>query len=133
MNYTLIIRNNLTKKVNVINSFSQNDGIFLKFEDLDFSDYDDGEYTLYVIQNEEELPIVIYQNNVPKTQITSTKYILVNGDSIFTDNGAIIYIDGDAYQMPIQIVATELMRIGNYQPNNKQYNKERTFKQYGSK
>lgn len=133
MIYSLIIRNNLTKKIDVINKESTTDSIYLTFPDCDFSDFPDGEYTVYVIENEKEYPIFTNQNDVQKSETYTTKYILVNGDEIVTDKGAIMYIDGEEYQTTIDIQQVELMRIGEFKPtnNNKQYDKVRTYKQYG--
>ena len=131
MNYSLVIRNNLSKSVEIINKYAEDVGIFLTFNDIDFSDYADGEYTLFVIENEAELPIYVQQNNIKKSEITTNKYILVINGDIITSDGSVLLIDGDEYQISIPIIATELMRIGDYVANNKQYNTERVFKQYG--
>lgn len=106
MNYSILLRNNTTKETSVFNKTDQeNSRLYYHFKNVDTSNLDEGEYTYYIILNPESETITIYPNNIEKSTI--------NGETIV-------------------IVATGLVRVGNYDSrnNNTEYNYGQKYKQY---
>ena len=105
MAYSLILLNNTTKKTKlyIYSPDLEDSRLYYHFQGLDTSDLDEGEYTYYLVENEETDPIEVYPNNVRKS----------------TMNGK-----------PIQIVAVGIIRIGNYTRPSTEYNPSSTYKQY---
>lgn len=133
MLFSIILQNTVDKQIYTYtqeNTASDN-SIYYSF-DVDFSDLQDGEYKLYLIENKDGLPIYINQNNVEKSEIDTNKYILINKGEILANKERILIISGDdTYKTPIEIITTEIVRIGEYTAPNTSYNKKQSYIQYG--
>lgn len=106
-NHIIILQNTTTKQCTIYNVVDENDGsgIYYKFQ-IDTTNLQDGEYKLYLTDNQLTGEVVINQNNIDKTTI-----------------------DGDE----INIIATELVRVGNYTTTTTTYNQVRNFKTYNGR
>lgn len=105
MKYSIILQNTTTKQVIIYSVTHLGGDLFYQFE-IDTTPLDEGEYKLYLIENDEWKTIQINQNNIPNSTIDDK---------------------------PIVIVTTDLMRVGNYKPSSTAYNSERKFRTYNGK
>lgn len=133
MQYSIILQNTVDKTIYTYTTENTADdsSIYYSF-DIDVSTLPDGEYKLYLIENPDNLPIVINQNNVKKSTISTNKYILICKTNILLNKDNILLVsEGTEYEGIIDIICTELVRIGNYTSNSTSYNKSQNFIQYG--
>lgn len=133
MQYSIILQNTVDKTIYTYTTENTGDdsSIYYSF-DIDVSTLPDGEYKLFLINNPSSLPIVINQNNVKESTISTNKYILICKTNILLNKDNILLVSSDTeYQEPIDIICTELVRIGNYTSNSTSYNKSQNFIQYG--
>ena len=68
--------------------------------------------------------------NAPKKIDTSFIRFLVK-DGSFIKNGDYFLVVSENQENTLQYIATEMMRIGDYKTNNKQYNKQQQYITYG--
>lgn len=132
MIYSIILQNTVDKTIYTYTTENTADdsSIYYSF-DIDVSALPDGEYKLLLIENPTALPIYINQNNVKKSTIDSNKYILINQGNTLLNKGLILVVSADfESQEQIDIICTELVRIGNYTSNSTSYNKSQNFIQY---
>ena len=130
-NYAIIIQNTLTKKYKIFEqceNISPESSLYLEFV-LNLEGFNDGEYELIVFENNDRLEF-ISSANAPKKIETSFIRFLVK-DGAFIKNGDYFLVVSENQENTLQYIATEMMRIGNYKTNNKQYNKQQQYITYG--
>ena len=102
--------------------------IYLEFV-LNLDGFCEGEYELIVFENNDRLEF-ISSANAPKKIETSFIRFLVK-DGAFIKNGDYFLVVSENQENTLQYIATEMMRIGNFKTNNKQYNKQQKYITYG--
>ena len=130
-NYAIIIQNTLTKKYKIFEqceNISPESSLYLEFV-LNLEGFNDGEYELIVFENNDRLEF-ISSTNAPKKIETSFIRFLVK-DGSFIKNGDYFLVVSENQENTLRYIATEMMRIGDYKTNNKQYNKQQQFITYG--
>ena len=131
-NFTLILQNSVTKKINTFNVINANvNNFYFKFNDLDFSTLDDGEYYVVLLHNPRHLDVEILSDNVNKYQLKEyIIYFLVANDFYITSGDSYLTVVTDEYKNEGKKITTTLMRIGEYINNSTQYNTKTKYKQY---
>lgn len=130
-NYSIIIQNTLTKKYVI---FEQCENLacesspYLEFN-INLKSFNIGEYELIVFENPDRLEF-ISSANAPKKIETNFIRFLVN-DGAFIKNGDYFLVIAENKENTLQYIATEMMRIGDYKTNTKQYNKQQQYITYG--
>ena len=130
-NYSIIVQNTLTKKYKIFEqceNISPESSLYLEFV-LNLEGFNDGEYELIVFENNDRLEF-ISSANAPKKIETSFIRFLVK-DGAFIKNGDYFLVVSEKQENTLQYIATEMMRIGDYKTNNKQYNKQQQYITYG--
>ena len=129
-NYAIIVQNTLTKKYKI---FEQCDNIacesslYLEFV-LNLEGFDDGEYELIVFENNDRLEFISSANAPKKIETSFIRFLVKDGE--FIKNGEYFLVVGENQENTLQYIATEMMRIGNYKTNIKQYNKQQKYLTY---
>lgn len=106
MKYTIILQNTTTKQITTYNVYDGGNGLFYKFN-IDTTDLTEGEYKLYLVDNNDWLSITTNQTNIEKSMLA----------------------DGTT----ISIITTELLRVGDYKATTTAYNSEKNFRTYNGK
>ena len=130
-NYSVIIQNTLTKKYKIFEqceNIACESSIYLEFV-LNLEGFENGEYEMIVFENNDKLEF-ISSANAPKKIETSFIRFLVK-DGAFIKNGDYFLVVSENQENTLQYIATEMMRIGDYKTNNKQYNKQQQYITYG--
>lgn len=130
-NYAIIIQNTLTKKFKIFEqceNISPESSLYLEFV-LNLENFEEGEYELLVFENPDRLEF-ISTANAPKKIETSFIRFLVN-DGAFIKNGDYFLVIAENKENTLQYIATEMLRIGDYKTNTKQYNKQQQYITYG--
>ncbi len=129
VNFTLILQNNVSKEIykyNVINVANKGN-IYLQFE-VSFEDLIDGEYTMLILVNSTHSDVQIKPNNIKDfKEEKNIVYILTNKDNILTNKDFVIVQSKDSN---VYLYSMELVKVGDYQNPNKQYNNEKKFITY---
>ena len=128
MNYSLVLQHTVTKQIYIYNLNNQNysENIYYKFDITLDDDTPDGEYQYVLFYNPNKWEIVIDTNNIYQDQYNS--YVLVTYDNILTTNTKIL-IAGK----PIPILSTGLIRIGDYENQRYQYDRQNQYISYERK
>lgn len=130
-NYSIIIQNTLTKKYKIFEqceNISPESSLYLEFV-LNLEGFCEGEYEIIVFENNDRLEF-ISSSNAPKKIETSFIRFLVK-DGAFIKNGEYFLVVSENQENTLQYIATEMMRIGDYKTNTKQYNKNQQYITYG--
>ena len=130
-NYSIIVQNTLTKKYKIFEqceNISPESSLYLEFV-LNLEGFEEGEYELIVFENNDRLEF-ISSANAPKKIDTSFIRFLVK-DGAFIKNGDYFLVVSENQENTLQYIATEMMRLGDYKTNNKQYNKQQQYITYG--
>ena len=130
-NYSIVVQNTLTKKYKIFEqceNISPESSLYLEFN-IDFKSFNDGEYELIVFENNDRLEF-ISNANAPKKIETSFIRFLVK-DGAFIKNGEFFLVISENEENTLQYIATEMLRIGDYKTNTKQYNKQQQYITYG--
>lgn len=130
-NYSIILQNTLTKKYKIFEqceNISPESSLYLEFN-INFKDFETGEYELIVFENPDRLEF-ISSANAPKKIETSFIRFLVK-DGAFIKNGDYFLVVSENEENTLQYIATEMLRIGDYKTNTKQYNKQQQYITYG--
>ena len=130
-NYSIILQNTLTKKYKIFEqceNISPESSLYLEFV-LNLEGFNDGEYELIVFENNDRLEF-ISSANAPKKIETSFIRFLVK-DGTFIKNGDFFLVVSENQENTLQYIATEMIRIGNFKTNTKQYNKQQQYITYG--
>lgn len=130
MNYSILMQNTITKEVYVYNLENQNyaENIYYKFDITLSDDMPDGEYQYILFSNPNKLEVIVDVNNPFRSELYGNPVILVTYNNTLT-NGTQILVAGK----PIPILGTGLIRIGDYENNNYQYEKPNTYVSYERK
>lgn len=128
MNYSLVLQHTVTKQIYIYNLNNQNysENIYYKFDITLDDDTPDGEYQYVLFYNPNKWEIVIDPNNIYQDQYNS--YVLVTYDNTLTTNTKIL-IAGK----PIPILSTGLIRIGDYENQRYQYDRQNQYISYERK
>ena len=130
-NYAIIIQNTLTKKFKIFEqctNISLESSLYLEFV-LNLESFEEGEYEMLVFENNDRLEF-ISNANAPKKIETSFIRFLVK-DGAFIKNGEFFLVISENQENTLQYIATEMLRIGDYKTNTKQYNKQQQYITYG--
>ena len=130
-NYSIIIQNTLTKKYKIFEqceNISCESSLYLEFV-LNLEGFEEGEYEIIVFENNDRLEF-ISSSNAPKKIETSFIRFLVK-DGSFIKNGEYFLVVSENQENTLQYISTEMMRIGDYKTNTKQYNKNQQYITYG--
>ena len=130
-NYSIILQNTLTKKYVIFEqceNISPESSLYLEFV-LNLEGFEEGEYELIVFENNDRLEF-ISSANAPKKIDTSFIRFLVK-DGAFIKNGDYFLVVSENQENTLQYIATEMIRIGNFKTNTKQYNKQQQYITYG--
>ena len=130
MNYTLLMQNTTTKEVYTFDLENQNyaENIYYKFDITLSDDMPDGEYQYILFSNPNKLEVIVDVNNPMQPELYGNPVILVTYENTLT-TGTQILVAGK----PIPILGTGLIRIGDYENNNYQYDKPNTYVSYERK
>lgn len=130
MNYSLILQNTTTKEVYTFDLENQNyaENIYYKFDITLSDDMPDGEYQYILFSNPNKLEVIVDVNNPMQSELYGNPVIMVTYNNTLT-NGTQILVAGK----PIPILGTGLIRIGDYENNNYQYDKPNTYVSYERK
>lgn len=130
--YLLIIQNTTTKKVywKMVGD-CEDSKLYYHFPDVDLSELEVGEhrYMLFEPPADEDV-VVIMQNDPRRATVTDNKYILVADNKILTADDVVLVYTGEDYQTPLYCKATGLIKVGDYEADNKQWDKPMEYKQY---
>lgn len=128
MNYSLVLQHTVTKQIYIYNLNNQNysENIYYKFDITLDDNTPDGEYQYVLFYNPNKWEIVIDPNNIYRDQYNS--YVLVTYDNILTTNTKIL-IAGK----PIPILSTGLIRVGDYENQRYQYDRQNQYISYERK
>lgn len=130
MNYSILMQNTITKEVYVYNLENQNysENIYYKFDITLSDDMPDGEYQYILFSNPNKLEVIVDVNNPMQSELYGNPVILVTYENTLT-TGTQILVAGK----PIPILGTGLIRIGDYQNNKYQYDKQNKYTAYERK
>lgn len=128
MNYSLVLQHTVTKQIYIYNLNNQNysENIYYKFDITLDDNTPDGEYQYVLFYNPNKWEIVIDPNNIYQDQYNS--YVLVTYDNILTTNTKIL-IAGK----PIPVLSTGLIRVGDYENQRYQYDRQNQYISYERK
>ena len=129
-NYAIIVQNTLTKKYKIFEqceNIACESSLYLEFV-LNLEGFDEGEYELIVFENNDRLEFVSSSNAPKKIETSFIKFIVKDGE--FIKNGEYFLVVSKNQENTLQYIATEMMRIGDYKTNIKQYNKQQKYITY---
>ena len=130
-NYSIILQNTLTKKFKIFEqceNISLESSLYLEFV-LNLQDFNDGEYELIVFENNDRLEFVSSSNAPKKIETNFIRFLVKDG--AFIKNGDYFLVVSENEENTLQYIATEMLRIGDYKTNTKQYNKQQQYITYG--
>lgn len=127
MNYSILMQNTITKEVYVYNLENQNyaENIYYKFDITLSDDMPDGEYQYILFSNPNKLEVIVDVNNPMQSELYGNPVILVTYENTLT-TGTQILVAGK----PIHILSSGLIRVGDYQNNKYQYDKQNKYTAY---
>lgn len=130
-NYAMILQNTLTKKYVIFEqceNISPESSLYLEFS-LNLEGFEDGEYELIVFENNDRLEFISSANAPKKIETSFIRFLVKDGE--FIKNGDYFLVISENKENTLQYIATEMMRIGNFKTNTKQYNKNQQYITYG--
>lgn len=130
MNYTLLMQNTITKEVYLFDLENQNyaENIYYKFDITLSDDMSDGEYQYILFSNPNKLEVIVDVNNPMQSELYGNPVILVTYENTLT-TGTQILVAGK----PIPVLSSGLIRVGDYQNNKYQYDKQNKYTAYERK
>ena len=126
-NYAIIIQNTLTKKYKIFEqceNIACESSIYLEFV-LNLEGFEEGEYELIVFENNDRLEFISSANAPKKIETSFIRFLVKDGS--FIKNGDYFLVVSENKENTLQYIATEMMRIGDYKTNNKQYNRQQQY------
>jgi hypothetical protein len=125
-NYSILFQNTITKEITTYNSTDIGNDFYLKFR-IDIQ-LEKGEYYVLLFENPDKLNFYSDANN-PK-EIDYIRFIA--DDDKLLMSGKFYLVFGGAEQMgkEVKYIKSDLMRVGKYERNNPQYQKEQKYYQY---
>ena len=130
-NYSIIVQNTLTKKYKIFEqceNISPESSLYLEFV-LNLQDFNDGEYEMLVFENNDKLEFISTANAPKKIETNFIRFLVKDG--AFIKNGDYFLVISENEENTLQYIATEMLKIGDYKTNTKQYNKQQQFITYG--
>ena len=130
-NYSIILQNTLTKKYKIFEqceNISPESSLYLEFV-LNLDGFCEGEYEMIVFENNDRLEFISSANAPKKIEVSFIRFLVKDG--AFIKNGDFFLVVSENQENTLQYIATEMMRIGDYKTNNKQYNKQQQYITYG--
>ena len=130
-NYSIILQNTLTKKYVIFEqceNISPESSLYLEFV-LNLEGFCEGEYEMIVFENNDKLEFISSANAPKKIETSFIRFLVKDGE--FIKNGEYFLVVGENQENTLQYIATEMMRIGDYKTNTKQYNKQQQYITYG--
>ena len=130
-NYSILIQNTLTKKYKIFEqceNLSLESSLYLEFV-LNLEGFENGEYELIVFENNDRLEFISSANAPKKIETSFIRFLVKDGS--FIKNGEYFLVVGENQENTLQYIATEMMRIGDFKTNIKQYNKQQQYITYG--
>lgn len=127
MIYTIVLQNTTSRKVYFYNLEDEGSVLYYKFN-ISVGDIPDGEYQWILFENPDNLAVMPYTNNITESELLNAT-ILVHYNEILTDELSILIVD-EGETRSIDLCATGLMHIGDYNANNTEYAKEKQYKTY---
>lgn len=130
-NYAIIVQNTLTKKYVIFEkceNIACESSLYLEFV-LNLEGFEDGEYELIVFENNDRLEFISSANAPKKIETSFIRFLVKDGE--FIKNGDYFLVVSQNQENTLQYIATEMMRIGDFKTNIKQYNKQQQFITYG--
>ena len=130
-NYSIILQNTLTKKYKIFEqceNISLESSLYLEFV-LNLEGFENGEYELIVFENNDRLEFISSANAPKKIETSFVRFLIKDGS--FIKNADYFLVVSENQENTLQYIATEMMRIGEYKTNNKQYNKQQQYITYG--
>ena len=130
-NYSIIVQNTLTKKYKIFEqceNIACESSLYLEFV-LNLEGFDEGEYEMLIFENNDRLEFISSANAPKKIETSFIRFLVKDGE--FIKNGDYFLVVSENHENTLQYIATEMMRIGDYNTNTKQYNKQQTYIQYG--
>lgn len=130
-NYAIIIQNTLTKKFKIFEqceNISPENSLYLEFV-LNLEGFCEGEYELLVFENPDRLEFISTANAPKKIETNFIRFLVKDGE--FIKNGDYFLVISENQENTIKYIATEMLRIGDYKTNTKQYNKQQQYITYG--
>ena len=130
-NYAIIIQNTLTKKFKIFEqceNISPENSLYLEFV-LNLESFEEGEYEMLVFENNDRLEFISSANAPKKIETNFIRFLVKDG--AFIKNGDYFLVVSENEENTLQYIATEMLRIGDYKTNTKQYNKQQQYITYG--
>ena len=130
-NYSILIQNTLTKEYKIFEqceNIACESSIYLEFV-LNLEGFDDGEYELIVFENNDRLEFISSANAPKKIETSFIRFLVKDGE--FIKNGNYFLVISENQENTLQYISTDLMKIGNFKTNTKQYNKQQQYITYG--
>lgn len=130
-NYSILIQNTLTKKYKIFEqceNISPESSLYLEFL-LNLEGFCEGEYEMLVFENNDRLEFISSANAPKKIETSFIRFLVKDGQ--FIKNGDYFLVVSQNQENTLQYIATEMMRIGDYKTNTKQYNKNQQYITYG--
>ena len=129
-NYSILIQNTLTKKYKIFEkceNISPESSLYLEFV-LNLEGFCEGEYELIVFENNDKLEFISSANAPKKIETSFIRFLVKDGE--FIKNGDYFLVISENQENTLQYIATEMMRLGDYKTNIKQYNKQQQYLTY---
>ena len=130
-NYSIILQNTLTKKYVIFEqceNISPESSLYLEFV-LNLEGFENGEYEMLIFENNDRLEFISSANAPKKIETSFIRFLVKDGE--FIKNGDYFLVVSQNQENTLQYIATEMMRIGDYKTNTKQYNKQQQYITYG--
>ena len=130
-NYSIIVQNTLTKKYKIFEqceNISPESSLYLEFS-LNLEGFENGEYELIVFENNDRLEFISSANEPKKIETSFIRFLVKDGE--FIKNGDYFLVISENQENTLQYISTEMMRIGDFKTNTKQYNKNQQYITYG--
>ena len=125
------VQNTLTKKYVIFEqceNISPESSLYLEFV-LNLEGFEEGEYELIVFENNDRLEFISSANAPKKIETSFIRFLVKDGS--FIKNGEYFLVVSENQENTLQYIATEMIRIGNFKTNTKQYNKQQQYITYG--
>ena len=129
-NYSIIIQNTLTKKYKILEkceNISPESSLYLEFV-LNLEGFEEGEYELIVFENNDRLEFISSANAPKKIETSFIRFLVKDGE--FIKNGDFFLVVSENKENTLKYISTEMIRIGDYKTNTKQYNKQQQYITY---
>lgn len=123
--FSIVLQNTSSKKITIFTTEDIGNELYMKFK-LNLSNLDNGEYYMLIFENPDSISFYTNMNN-PK-EVTYFLYVANNDNLIM--NGTFYLVMPTNAKQEITYIQAELLRIGEYKNNSKQYNKEQGYVTY---